>query len=72
MSDKLHAVTVSNGVATCPICARSVTIRRQSDRFYCEHRCPHFRHAVEYERVYGVFSHHAPPSRQMIFSAARV
>ncbi|MCC6590578.1 MAG: hypothetical protein IT168_28055 [Bryobacterales bacterium] len=56
MSEKLQTVTVMHGVATCPICARSVLIRRESDRLAADQRCPHFRYAAEYERIQGVFA----------------
>ena len=56
MSENLQPVTVQHGVAICPVCERTVVIRLQSDRLSSDQRCPHFRYAVQYERLYGLFA----------------
>lgn len=70
MSEKLQTVTVMHGVATCPICSRSVLIRRETDRLAADQRCPHFRYAAEYERLFGVFAA-APPQQQTSYMLQR-
>lgn len=62
MSEKLQPVTVRQGVAICPVCERTVVIRLQSDRLASDQKCPHFRYAVQYERLYGVFAPSELPS----------
>ena len=62
MSEKLQSVTVQQGVAICPVCERTVVIRLQPDRLASDQKCPHFRYAVQYERLYGVFAPDEFPS----------